>query len=137
MGSKSYKRKILGLLLIVLLLSVTYLFLIPIIKYRAIVLSVGGSQTSPKIDYINIEILNRPTIDLFSRSNPQGDLKFKILLINEKSVRLLDIELLSIGQGKSIFELRGELKGNIQIESMLTTSDGRPLDAKKASVVIG
>lgn len=137
MRKKNNNTNILSILFsVMLVLVVAYLFLFPVISYQAIVLSVGNSQTTPNIEYINIETMYKPIMDLFSRSNPQGDLKLKILLMNEKGERVLDTELLHIGLGKSIFEIRGELRGDIRIESILTTSDNRLLDSEKKSVLI-
>ncbi len=121
-------------LAIIVLIGV--LFLYPVVESKEIIVKVSGTEREPKLDFVNIETTKKPVIYLFSKSNPFGDFELNLVLLNEQNQQLLSAEINEVGIGRSVYPLKGELKGNITIEAILTQNNGVTLGSYKEKIKI-
>ena len=98
------------IILLILILIFGYLLLYPSVSYQVLTVNIYGT-TQSKVNSIDIVYLNKPTIDIFSKSNPKGPFTLKLELIINKDGQSINSTLYNVGIGESNFPITG---GNIQ-----------------------
>lgn len=100
------KGQIFIFLLVGFIIFLGFAFLYPYKESQILVISIGGDRQTTNVDFAGILSIDKPTIDIFSRSNPKGNLRIDLQVFSGEE-RIVNINLFNIGLGQSKFDIDG------------------------------
>lgn len=108
---------LIGLAIIVLL---GIFFLAPLSTQQNFNVVLTGNNENAVVSNIGFSDINKPIINLFSRTNPQGTFNLQITIKNVAGAVITNSTLYNLGLGESNFPVSGTpFKGNLTIEYSL------------------
>lgn len=123
-----------GAFLIIFILAI--LFFAPLIEKQFFIIDILGDNENAKIGDTVIKNIMKPPIDIFSKQNPQGNLKLNVEIKNETGVAIITGDLLNLGNGNSIFSIKStKLRGKLTITSTLYFNN-QIIDKKDKEVIL-
>ena len=104
----------------ILILVIAVAFFLPLSSKQYFNVIVTGSDQNSKVADIGFLDIKGPAIEIFSRSNPPGQLNLDVLVTNQTGDTLVNTTLYNLGLGELNFPVTGPIiKGNLTINYAL------------------